>query len=302
MRVVRNIIKNPLIHFFILGLLIYLLYGLFGAKEYSGSERTIVVTPATIEWLQDSWEKRWNRPPTEQEMKGLIDQYVRESILYQEALNLELDKNDVILRRRLAQKFEFLTDDLINVPPPTEEELAVYFKDNIDKYKNPDLTTFTHIFFDPDKREENTLSDAEESKSELNKLDPPPSELDQYGDPFMLQSYYPERSEQEISKLFGPEFAKAVSEDVPEGQWYGPVLSGYGTHLVNVHGRILGTEPDIEDVKDVVMSDWEEEKHQEINDEFYEKLLSSYEVIIEEPSQIKEPSQEELSPNEESAQ
>ena len=302
MKVVIDIVKNPLFHFFILGLLIYVIYGLFGAKEYSDSERTIVVTPATIEWLQDSWQKRWNRLPTEQEMEGLINQYVRESILYQEALELGLDKNDVILRRRLAQKFEFLTDDLINVPPPSEEELAVYFKDNIDKYKTPDSTTFTHIFFDPDKRENDTLSDAEKSKEKLNKLKEPPSEPEKYGDPFMLQSYYPERSEKEIAKLFGMEFAKTVSKEVPSGQWYGPVLSGYGTHLVNVHSRIDSTEPDIKDVKDIVLSDWEEEKRQEINDEFYQNLISEYKVIIEESAEIEEPSEEELPQNEEKAQ
>ena len=302
MKVVIDIVKNPLFHFFILGLLIYVLYGLFGAKEYSDSEKTIVVTPAAIEWMADSWEKRWNRPPTDREMEGLINQYVRESILYQEALELGLDKNDVILRRRLAQKLEFLTDDLINVPLPSEEELETYFKENIDKYASPALTTFTHIFFDPDKRDNDTLSDAEKSKEKLNKLKEPPSEPEKYGDSFMLQSYYPARSEKEIAKLFGMEFAKAVSQEVPSGQWYGPVLSGYGTHLVNVHSRIDSTEPDIKDVKDIVLSDWEEEKRQEINDEFYQNLISEYKVIIEESAEIEEPSEEELPQNEEKAQ
>ena len=97
----------------------------------------------------------------------------------------------------------------------------------------------------------------------------------------MLQSYYPEKSEQEISKLFGVQFAKEVSQQSP-GQWYGPVLSGYGTHLVYVNGRNVAQDPTIEDVQDLVFRDWEDERREEINDQFYTDLLSSYEVIIEE--------------------
>jgi hypothetical protein len=281
--IIKNIIRNPLLHFFILGVLIYVAFGSFSVQEYSDSQRTIVVSPTTINWLEDSWEKRWNRPPTKEERDGLINQYIRETVLYREALALQLDKNDIIVRRRLAQKFEFLTQDLIEVPKPSDEELAVFFNENINKYKIPDSTTFTHIFFDPDKRGDKTLDDAEESKAKLNKLDQPPTELDQFGDNFMLQSYYPEKSEQEISKLFGTQFAKEVSELSP-GQWHGPVLSGYGTHLVYVNGRNVAQDPEFENVKELVKEDWSDKKREEINDQFYTDLLSSYEVIIEEES------------------
>jgi len=264
-----------------LALLIYVIYGFFGVKQNTDSERTIVVTQSTINWLEESWAKLWNRPPTEKEMEGLINQYVRETILYLEALNMELDKDDVIIRRRLAQKFEFLTKDLIQAPEPSEKELNNYFNDNKSKYKKPDLTTFTHIFFDPDKREEKTLKDAEQSKIKLNKLEQPTEGIDQFGDTFMLQSYYPERTEQEILKLFGPEFAKAVSEEIPTGEWYGPVLSGYGTHLVYVDRRIQTPEPEFDNVKELVIEDWKEKKRQEINDNFYKNLIARYNIIIE---------------------
>jgi peptidyl-prolyl cis-trans isomerase C len=293
LRILKNIICNPLLHFFILGALIYVAYGSFGVQEYSDPERTIVVTPYTINWLEDTWEKRWNRPPTAEEKEGMIQEYVKESILYRQALEMGLDKDDVIVRRRLAQKLKFLTDDIIDIPEPSEEELGGYFKDNIDQYKSPDLTTFTHIFFDPDKREENTLTDAEDAKSKLQKLKNPTEGLDKFGDNFMLQSYYPEKSEQEISKLFGSQFAKTISEQSP-GEWQGPILSGYGTHLLFVNGRIKTPEPAIEDVRDQVIVDWEDEKRKEINDQFYENLLSRYEVIIEEElPEEQEPQEEE---------
>ena len=282
MRVLKDILYNPLFHFLILALLIYVIYGFFGDKQNTDSERTIVVTPSTINWLEKSWEKRWIRLPTEKELDGLIDQYIRETILYREALNMGLDKDDVIIRRRLAQKFEFLTKDLIQAPEPSDEKLTVYFNENIDKYKKPDLTTFTHIFFDPDKREEKTLKDAEQSKIKLNKLEQPTEGIDQFGDTFMLQSYYPERTEQEILKLFGPEFAKAVSEEIPTGEWYGPVLSGYGTHLVYVDSRIQTPEPQFDALKELVIEDWKEKKRKEINDKFYKNLIGRYKIVIEE--------------------
>ena len=221
MRVLKNILSNPLFHFLILALLIYVIYGFFGVKQNINSERTIVVTQSTINWLEESWAKLWNRPPTEKEREGLINQYVRETILYREALNMELDKDDVIIRRRLAQKFEFLTQDLIQVPEPSNEKLTVYFNENIDKYKKPDLTTFTHIFFDPDKREEKTLKDAEQSKIKLNKLEQPTEGIDQFGDTFMLQSYYPERTEQEILNLLVRNLQRLYLKKYPQGSGMG---------------------------------------------------------------------------------
>jgi hypothetical protein len=282
LRFLNSILSNPLFHFLLLALLIYVIYGFFGVKQNTVPERTILVTPSTINWLEESWEKRWNRPPTEEEMEGLINQYVRDNILYREALNLGLDKDDVIIRRRLAQKFEFLTQDLIQVPELSDKEIEEYFDENIDKYKAPDLVTFYQIYFDPDKRGNNTLTDAENSKTRLNGLVNPTEKMGQFGDKFMLQAYYPQRSEVEVSKYFGPEFAKSVF-NLEEGEWKGPVLSGYGTHLVYVDARIEAPEPDLEPVKELVIEDLMVEKRQEINDKFFEDLIGRYEVIIEKP-------------------
>lgn len=282
MRFLKDILYNPLFHFLILALLIYVIYGFFGDKQNTDSERTIVVTPSTINWLEKSWEKRWIRIPTEKELDGLIDQYIRETILYREALNMGLDKDDVIIRRRLAQKFEFLTKDLIQAPEPSEKELNNYFNDNKSKYKEPDLITFHHIYFDPDKRGDSTLSDAEQSKIKLNKFEQPTEGIDQFGDTFMLQNYYPQRSQQEISKDFGPPFAESVF-NLEQGEWIGPVLSGYGTHLVYVDTKNEASDPEFDPLKEILAEDWKEKKRQEINDKFFEDLIARYEIIIEEP-------------------
>jgi len=273
--------REPLLHFAVIGACIYLLYGFYGPQESQELERTVTISAGEITWLEESWAKRWNRPPTPVERQGLIDQYVRETVLYREALAMGLDKDDTIVRRRLAQKLEFLSQDLIRPSPPSEAELRAYFEAHSERYRPPDLITMTHIFLDPDKRGDRTLEDAEAVKVELEALEQPPQDGRDFGDPFMLQSYYPERSQDELAKLFGGEFALSVFALEPE-RWHGPVLSGYGVHLVYLHQRQDAPAPTFSGVEDRVRQDWEEEKRRDLNEQFVAGLLDRYTVIIEE--------------------
>ncbi|MGI9517464.1 MAG: peptidyl-prolyl cis-trans isomerase, partial [Pirellulaceae bacterium] len=230
--------------------------------------------------LSDTWQQRWNRSPTEQELDGLIKQYLRETVLYREAVSMGLDKDDTIIRRRMAQKLEFLANDLIQPETPSDEDLTKYFEENIDQYQAPELVTFTHVFLDPDKRENATLDDAEQLKSQLIAEGRDPADISGVGDPFMLQRYYPERPESEVAKLFGREFAANVL-GLETRQWHGPVLSGYGVHLVYVHGRREFPVPDFDMVADQVREDWMNAKRAEMNDEYIDSLLARYTVVIE---------------------
>jgi hypothetical protein len=278
--------RSPLLHFLLIGALIYVVYGVADRETTSDSPDTITVTAGDIGWLQDSWTKRWNRPPTPAEREGLINQYVRETVLYREALAMGLDQNDVVIRRRLSQKLEFLFQDLADATPPSDQELQEFFAANQDRYQDPEVLTFTHIFVDPDRRGDQTLTDADALLAELTALDDPTQDADDRGDPFMLQSYYPQRSQGEVSKLFGQEFARSIFELDP-GRWHGPVLSGYGVHLVYVHDRLQAPPPSFETVRDRVGQDLQAETRQEFNDEYFANLLARYEVIIEdEPGQM----------------
>jgi hypothetical protein len=147
-----KLLREPLVHFLVIGAAIYLLYGLFTEPTPDEDDKTIVVTAGEIEWMQSSWQKRWNRPPTQQELDGLIQQYIRETVLYREALTMGLNQHDQVIRRRLAQKLEFLAKDLVALTPPTDEELRAYFEAHQDRYQAPVLYTFTQVFIDPDKR------------------------------------------------------------------------------------------------------------------------------------------------------
>ena len=272
--------REPLIHFVMIGACIYLLYGSYGQQETEELDRTITITAGEIAWLEETWAKQWKRPPTPVERRGLIEQYLRETVLYREAVAMGLDKDDTIIRRRLAQKLEFLSQDLIRPNPPTEEELLTYFGGNLDRFRAPDLITVTQIFFDPDKRDAQALEEAETVKARLDALGQPPADSRDFGDSFMLQSYYPERSQDELSKLFGSEFAQSVFDLKPE-QWHGPVLSGYGVHLVYVHQHQEAPLPTFSQVEERVRQDWEDERRQDLNEQFIAGLLARYNVIIE---------------------
>jgi hypothetical protein len=272
--------REPLLHFLLLGTAIYAVSGLAGPAVEEEAGNRITVTAGEIDWLKSTWEKRWNRPPTPEERSGLIEGYIRETVLYREALAMGLDRDDTIIRRRLAQKLEFLTQDLVASVPPTEEALRAYFAEHAERYQLPALTTLTHVFVDPDRRGDQTLADAEAIGAELRALEPPTEGAAAKADPFMLQSYYPERSEAELAKLFGSKFARSVARLEP-GRWQGPLPSGYGLHWVYVEQRSPVVSPEFAAVRDRVQQDWEDDRRQQFDEEYYAALRARYEVVIE---------------------
>jgi hypothetical protein len=265
-----------------IGAAIYLLYGVFAEPVPEADDKTIVVSAGEIEWMQTAWQKRWNRPPTATEFDGLIQQYIKETVLYREALTMGLNQHDQVIRRRLAQKLEFLAKDLVALTPPTEEELQSYFDEHQDRYQEPVLYTFTQVFVDPDKRGDTTLDDAEAIKVSLVAQGDAVEDPGALGDDFMLQNYYPEKDVVEIQKLFGSGFTESLVELSP-GQWHGPVLSGYGVHLIYISSVSEPPAQELADVRERVVQDWEMERGEELNDKFYASLREQYTVVIEEP-------------------
>jgi len=273
-------LREPLVQFFFIGMCLYGAYALYGTPDEGFESNTIVVDASRIDAFKTGWQQRWNRPPTEQELNGLIDQFIREDILYREAIAMGLDKDDPITRRRMAQKLEFLIRDIASLKEPVEGELESFFEDNKDKFQDPDLITFSHVFIDPDKRGDETLDDAALLLSELQAAGSPDSSVSGLGDRFMLQNYYPQKTGLEIRKLFGSGFATSVMQLEP-GQWHGPVLSGYGTHLVYVNTLEIAPLPVFEDVQASVLEHWQAQQQEEFNEAFFESLKSRYEIVIE---------------------
>jgi len=277
-----KLLREPLVHFMFIGVIIYALYGVFAEPVVEENDRTIVVTAGEIEWMRASWQKRWNRPPTKEEFDGLIQQYIKETVLYREALTMGLNKHDMVIRRRLAQKLEFLAKDLVVLTPPTEAELQAYFDEHQARYRQPTLYTFTQVFFDPDKRGDATRDDAEAVKATLiaqgDAIDDPGA----LGDGLMLQNYYPLKDRAEIQKNLGSGFTDTLITLAP-GQWHGPVLSGFGVHLVYVNSIIEPPPPEFAGVRERVIADWSLDRGNELNDKFYNNLRGQYSIVIEEP-------------------
>jgi peptidyl-prolyl cis-trans isomerase C len=279
-----DLARQPLLHFLVIGAAIALLYGWLADPDAARPDRTIRITAASISQLEAQWRARWNRAPTPEELDGLIRAQIREAALYREALAMGLNEDDPVIRRVLVQKLEGIARDLVEVSlSPTEQDLSTYFAEHADRYRPPALITFTHVFLDPDRRGEQTLQDADEILAELQSLGPPPQGIEEFGDPFMLQRYYPQKTEQRIASLFGREFARSVFE-LPAGRWHGPVLSGYGTHLVYVDGLAEFPTPTLAAVEDRVRQDWVDGRREEITGQYFAQLLARYDVIVERES------------------
>lgn len=250
-----RLFKEPLIQFLLIGACIYGAYALFGAPDEENADSTILVDGNRMSGFAAQWKSLWNLPPTRQELDGIINTYVREEILYRQAVSMGLDKDDAITRRRMAQKLEFLTNDLVRLGEPAEGELEKYLQDNIAQFVAPDLVTFIQVFFDPDRREETTLGDARQVLAQLQEAGVPDPEAVQAGDRFMLQSDWQSASELDIRRQMGGGFASSVMELEP-GAWHGPILSGYGVHLVYVYERLEASSPALAEVRPLVLEAW----------------------------------------------
>ena len=277
----KKAVGQPLVQFAILAALFYGLYAWMGGSRAREPDNVIYVSAGDINRLDASWRARWNRPPTQEELAGLMRDHVREIALYRHAMAMGLDQNDAVLRRMLGQKLQTLSQNLVELSlSPTDQELEAYFEANAERYRPPERITFTHVFIDPDRRGDATLQDAAEIKARLRSLGEPTEEMARLGDPFMLQRYYPRKTELEIVKLFGQGFTESVFELSP-GEWHGPVLSGYGTHVVYVHHLEDTATPELETVRDEVKQDWMNKRRRELQDEYIDAVVASYEVVLE---------------------
>ena len=277
---IAKLLREPLFQFLIIGAGIYLAYGLLAAEDPADDEFTVVVDDTRIQAFVSGWEGRMGRVPTQQELDGMIQQFVREEILYREAKAMGLGEDDPITRRRMAQKLEFLTKDIARLREPTPEELATHFQENLDDYRSPDRISFMHVFFDPDSRGDTTLSDAEAALQSLIASGAPESASVEVGDRYMLQSYFENATEFDVRRQLGSGFAESVMV-LPEREWQGPVLSGYGVHLVYVVELEEAPEPVLADVEERVYDDWQLAQQNQFNDDYFAGLRSRYEVVIE---------------------
>ncbi len=276
----KKLLREPLVHFLLLGAGLFAAFGLVGERTGSDPEE-IVATKGQIESLAIGFARTWQRPPTDRELEGLIHDYVREEVYYREALALGLDKDDIVIRRRLRQKMEFVTDDVAAQVEPTDDELSAYLKAHPEKFRVEPQFTFSQVYLNPDRHGQNLVRDAELLLAKLNEAGGR-ADVWALGDPFLLSHRFEAVPVNEIAKQFGEAFAAKLGSLSP-GQWQGPVDSGYGVHLVFVGQRTRGRLPALEEVREAVRREWHDAERLEANEKFYQGLLKRYTVTIERP-------------------
>ena len=262
-----KLIREPLVYFLVAGAALFLATERFGGD----GDARIIVTEAERARLSDQWQAQMGRPPSSEELAALVEQWVREEVYYREAVAMGLDDNDVIIRRRLAQKLTFLTEDLAASGEPTEAELADYYAEHADRYAEPERFTFSHAYFSTERR---SAAEAD-ARQALEALD---GDAVPAGDPFMLQRSYVDRSQREIAELFGREFAAELVE-LDSGRWLGPVRSAYGWHLVRVESRREPRQPALAEVAPRVAADLQQTRRREASEAFYQTLRERYQVV-----------------------
>jgi hypothetical protein len=271
-------LREPLLHFLFAGALIFAIYQLLNPTA-NRTDRTnqITLTKDDLRQLAVQWLAQGRPLPTAGQMHALIEQRVSEEILSREAVALGLDRDDEIIKRRLAQKMDFLAADIAALQDPGDAELRAWYTQNSDRFALPPRASFRHLYFSFDRP-----GARDRAAGILDKISGKPAdtpEVATVADPFMFQDYYAERAPDQIAKEFGPGFAKAVFKLKP-GSWHGPIQSGYGRHLVFVDAIEPGRVPLFEEVEPDVKSAWLDQKQREIKRIAYEAMRARYTVVV----------------------
>jgi hypothetical protein len=279
-----KVIREPLLHFLLLGAAIFVVYGV-ATRHKTDKPGQILVTQGTIENLVTGFTRTWQRPPTEEELQGLVRDYIREEAAYREALALGLDRDDMIVRRRLQQKIEFLSDDLANRTDPSDMDLQRFLDAHSGLFQSEPLFSFRQIYFNPQLHGGNLHRDITRTLEHLQR-DGPRANTADLGDPFLLEPSFEKVSLSDVKRTFGDQFASALVA-LRLGMWQGPVDSGYGTHLVFVAQRSDARLPALDEVRDQVRREWLAAKRKEATEKFYQAILSRYKVKVELPEEKK---------------
>ncbi|NKB87040.1 MAG: peptidyl-prolyl cis-trans isomerase [Acidobacteria bacterium] len=267
-------LREPLVHFLILGSLLFAIGGLFGPR--GATDISIVVSEAQVSRLAELFASQWQRPPTLEELDGLVEQHIREEVLYREGIAMRLDQNDTIVRRRIVQKLEFLSQDLVD-ENPSEGDLRAYFEANPERFMEPAEVSFEHVFLNPDDRGDAIEADAQTTVEVLTAGADPAS----VGDRFLLPGTFQERSTRELGGLFGAGFAETLAT-LAIGDWVGPVQSGYGAHVVRVTARRDAFLPDFGATRDKVRVEYLATARRDADVAMYEDLRGRYRIEVAE--------------------
>ena len=276
----KSILREPLLHFFAIGAALFLYFHWSGGGSGPASNR-IVITSGQIHHLEAGFTKVWQRPPTEVELKGLVDDWVREEIAVREAMASGLDRDDTVIRRRLRLKLEFLIDDTGAATAPTEQELQAWLDAHQAAFAVEPQVSLIQVFVSPERHSARVDADAAALLATLRAA-APDAGLDDLGDPSLLPRRLDLGPRSEVVRAFGQEFAEQV-DHLDAGTWSGPLESGFGLHLVQVLERSEGSRPSLATVRPAVERDFMSDRRTRQLATLYERLLDKYTVVTEKP-------------------
>jgi hypothetical protein len=273
-----RIAREPMIHFMVIGAAIFALSAWFGGEQVAAPRDRIVLTEGRVRQLTEIFTRTWQRPPTPQELQGLIDSHIREEVYYREALKVGLDRDDTVIRRRMQQKMEFLTEPAEDALAATDTELETFLAAHRADFHVAPKLAFEQIFINAggaevpvDERIESLLKDVNGAPSD--------ADLSSLGDPTLLPRTVPLVSVSGIGLNFGKGFAEGL-ERLPLDVWSGPVRSTYGVHLVRVTARRDGYDPPLAEVRAAVERMWRDAKRDAFRESEYKRLRAKYDLIM----------------------
>ena len=274
----KKLLREPLIHFLLLGAALFAVSATL-VKGTGSEPEKIIVSQARIEHLATGFALTWLRAPTAEELEGLVRNYIREEVYYREAMAMGLDRDDSVIRRRLQQKLELVSQNMADLMQPTDDDLRVFLQDHPDKFRLEPRFTFRQIFLTPELHRDSLARDAADLLRQLKQASEN-LDVSTLGDPSLLENEFTDVDATDVAKQFGEKFARALNE-LPLGEWQGPVGSAYGVHLVFVDERTERRTPVLEEVRDAVRREWSNMRQLESTERFYDSLLKRHTVIIE---------------------
>ena len=271
----KRLLREPLIQFLILGGALFGLHAAFAGREPEPPGK-IVVTAAQVASQRETFARTWQRPPTQEELKGLVEDYVREEVYYREGKALGVDRDDIVIRRRIRQKMEFFAEDMA-AAEPTDGELEAYLAAHPERFRTEESLSFRHVFLNA-KRGNAVVADADGLAKSLAHADPADPALP--GDGFLLGSEFNSVRRRDVARDFGEPFAERLFS-LDEGRWQGPLSSPFGLHFILVTERSEGGMPPLAAVRAAVEREWANARRVGKLETFYGTLRDRYEIVVE---------------------
>ncbi len=275
---IQKLLREPLLHFLLIGAGLFLVYGQMAEPEVEAGNR-IVISQTDLERLAQTWLRRMGRLPSDEERQVQLESYIREQVLYREARLLGLDQDDIIVRRRLAQKMEFLFADLTAIDPPDDAALARFLEENAESFAIPVRLSFSHVYLDVKRHGDQVHQQASSILARLRETGMS-AKAESLGDAIMLPASFSQASKQQLESLFGQAFAAKLFS-LPTGQWQGPITSAYGLHLVKIQTRHEASLPALAEIRPRLEREWLAREQRKANDTFYQALRQRYDIVLE---------------------